>query len=835
MATSKFAGIDQYRQTGIGYKHTRKYRSLINRYFISEMLALVQREFPVLRFLICLTHEHDLWLVGVAALFCLVGSTITIRLLERIRLDENGARTAWSFMGGVSTGATIWCTHFVSMIAYQPGVEVAYEPKLTAISLLLAIAGSAVALRVATVRGRKMPVLGGALFGLTVTVMHYTGMAAFAVQGRILWSIDYVAISIVGAVLLGALAFERARRRGPFTGTWPAVGLMVTSIVVLHFVGMAAMVIVPFAPAAGQAGSGEATTIMAFAVAGVGLFILGTGVSTEVLDAQSRAETARRLRDLLEGNIDGMVVTRKGIIEATNAAFTRLVGAPAEAVVGEPLSKWVEDIGAVKADILSQRMLTGVDGTQIQVEVAGRIDHRHASPRMIYALRDMRARLAQERRIAHLARNDSLTGLPNRTSFLEWLTKQASPDSGHASVALLSIDLDRFKEVNDIHGHAAGDQLLVQISERMKSALQAGEFVARLGGDEFVAVTPVVEPGDALGLAERLRAAIVAPVMLDHSEAGCGASVGIALWPRDADEISTLINNADLAMYRAKGSITTDVCFYAEEMDRAVRDRRRMVQDLRDALDRGQLTLHWQIQESVQTGRTTGYEALLRWTRLDGTSVSPADFIPVAEQSGLILPIGEWVLRTACREAAAWAEPFKIAVNLSPVQLGHVDLPRLVHEILLETGLSPSRLELEITETAMITDPARTTHILRQLKAIGVSVAMDDFGTGYSSLSTLRSFPFDKIKLDKSFMLELNGGPQSAAIIKAVLALGKSLSIPVLAEGVEKPSQLDFLREQGCDEAQGYLLGRPAPISHIGIGETPDDARKTEKQALKRA
>ncbi len=252
-------------------------------------------------------------------------------------------------------------------------------------------------------------------------------------------------------------------------------------------------------------------------------------------------------------------------------------------------------------------------------------------------------------------------------------------------------------------------------------------------------------------------------------------------------------------------------------MDKAVRERRRMVQQLREALDQDQFSLAWQVQAAVDTGEVTGYEVLLRWVQPDGTFVSPADFIPLAEESGLILPIGEWVLRKACAEAAGWAEPHKIAVNLSPIQLGHVDLPRLVHQVLVETGLSPSRLELEITETAMIADLDRTTHILRQLKLLGVSVAMDDFGTGYSSLSTLRAFPFDKIKLDRSFMSELDGGPQSAAIIRAVLALGESLEIPVLAEGVETLEQLHFLREQGCDEAQGYLLGRPKPIadSHI--------------------
>ena len=773
-----------------------------------------------MRFLNCLTQDHNLPLVGLAAWFCLVGSMITIRLLDRIGQAERASRIAWVFLGGAATGATIWCTHFIAMIAYQPGVEVAYEPRLTGMSLLLAILGSAGALHLTTRRGRPSAALGGALFGLTVSAMHYVGMQAFVAHGMVRWSPGYVAMSVVFAVVLGVLAFDRARATGRFAGQWWATGLMVGSIVLLHFTGMAAMVVVPFAPSAGQFGSSTATIVMAIAVAGVGTVVVGTGLATYILDAQARADTRRRLHELLESNVDGMAIVEGGAVLVVNAAFIALVG-EAAAVVGQPLTRWIADIATATPGRLAPLTLVACDGTEIPVEVTVRVDQRRTCPQTIYSIRDLRARIAQERRIAHLARNDSLTGLPNRTSFLEWLSRQTGPDSPHRAVALLSIDLDRFKEVNDIHGHAAGDHVLTRIGERMKAALLPGEFIARLGGDEFVAVMPVAEPDDAVQLIDRLRDAIGAPVTLDTNgiEVGCGMSVGVALWPRDATELSTLINNADLAMYRAKASISVDACFYEEEMDKTVRVRRQMVQELRTAIDRGELAVHWQVQESVGTRAITGYEALLRWTRADGSSVSPAHFIPLAEQSGLILPIGEWVLRTACAAAASWAEPYRIAVNLSPVQLGHVDLPRLVQQVLLDTGLSPTRLELEITETAMITDPVRTIHILRQLKAIGVSVAMDDFGTGYSSLSTLRSFPFDKIKLDRSFMAELNGGQQSAAIIRAVLTLGESLNIPVLAEGVETVEQLAFLREQGCDEAQGYLLGRPGPLPAQGWQE----------------
>ena len=768
-----------------------------------------------MRFFSCLTDDHNLWLVGLAATLCVIGAVITMRLFQRLRYAAHAARPAWTFMGAVAAGATIWCTHFVAMLAYEPGVAVTYEPLLTGASLVAAITGSGLALWVAARRFRFAAETGGALFGLAVTAMHYTGMAAFAVDAVIHWSSAYVAASAAASLALGALAFNRVRAAGRSGGLWLAVVLMTAGIVALHFTGMAAMTILPFAPEAGAVTGDQANVAMAFAVAGVGLLVLGTGVSSHALDLQSRAQAQSHFTQLMEGSVDGLVVEQDGRIVAANAAFAALIGRDAAGLVDERLSRWTPDFQRLAAGSLTQTSVVGPDGAAIPVEIAVREDAGQSAeaPFMIYAVRDLRARLAQERRIAHLARNDALTGLPNRASFLEWLTRQTADNSPHARVALLAMDLDRFKDVNDVHGHAAGDQLLIRIAERMKAALRPGEFVARLGGDEFVAVMPVEQREDALGLAERLRQAINAPLDLGHAEVACGSSIGIAVWPDDARDISALINDADLAMYRAKASLATDVCFYEEQMDEAVRHRRRMAQQMREALEQQQFTLAWQVQASVETGEITGYEVLLRWTRPDGAFISPADFIPLAEENGLILPIGEWALRTACAEAATWAQPHKIAVNLSPVQLTHVDLPRLVRQILLETGLAPARLELEITETAMISDIGRTTHVLRQLKALGVSIAMDDFGTGYSSLSTLRAFPFDKIKLDRSFMSELDGGPQASAIVRAVLALGESLAIPVLAEGVETPEQLAFLRDQGCTEAQGYLLGRPLPAA----------------------
>ena len=766
-----------------------------------------------MRILDCIVNAHNLLLVVLAAIVCVLGSWITIRLLRRARSSDFKARSAWVVLGSVAGGATVWCTHFVAMIAYEPGAVVTYGPALTGLSLLVAILGSTTALTVAAQLFRGSALLGGLLFGATVAAMHFTGMAAFAVDAVVHWSSLYVGISVVGSLVFGALSFELAARRSDRNGVALAVGAMVGGIVVLHFTAMSAMTILPFAPMDAALTGETAKAILAIGVAGVAFLFLGTGAASHALDNQSRSKAEARLEHLVEGSVDGMVVERAGVIVAANASIAGLAGVDRASMIGSHLSRWIEGVDRIGEGDLVQSSLRDIEGAPLPVEVAVRYDRRTDAdePLVIYAVRDLRSRLAQERRISHLARNDSLTGLPNRTSFLERLASHTATAAEGEHVALLAIDLNRFKEVNDLYGHAVGDQLLCQIATNVKAALNEDEFIARLGGDEFVAMASVSSREDALAMAERLRQAIIQPIEIDHADLACGVSIGIALWPEDARDPSTLINNADLAMYRAKASLGTDICFYEAEMDQAVRARRRMTQALREALDREQFDLHYQVQTSVVTGLPTGYEVLLRWQPDGETFIPPADFIPLAEETGLILPIGEWVLRTACRQAAAWEEPHRIAVNLSPVQLGQIELPRLVHEILLETGLAPSRLELEITETAMISDMERTTHVLRQLKGLGVTIAMDDFGTGYSSLSTLRAFPFDKIKLDRSFMLELDGSPQARAIIRAVLALGESLDIPVLAEGVETAAQLAFLREQGCDEVQGYLLGLPSP------------------------
>ena len=421
--------------------------------------------------------------------------------------------------------------------------------------------------------------------------------------------------------------------------------------------------------------------------------------------------------------------------------------------------------------------------------------------------------MAQHAEITHLAHHDPLTDLPNRTALAKHFDAAIREAKvARQSFAVLSIDLDHFKEANDAFGHGVGDDILRTISRRLQAAAPE-TFVARVGGDEFIMVLSAADqPAATLALADRLHKAALGDFQIRGQRISIGLSMGAAIYPRDGDDAPSLMTNADAALYRAKADGRQTLTFFDPEMDRQLRVRYGLQNDLRSALERDELLLHYQPQARID-GEIFGFEALCRWQHPDHGLVPPSTFIPLAEQNGTIVEIGEWTLRQACQEAASWALPLQIAVNLSPVQFRFGDLAGLVHRILFDTGLKPSRLELEITEGVLISDPDTALSILRRLKALGVKIAMDDFGTGYASLASLQSFPFDKIKIDASFVSGLSTNAQSAAIVRTVLGLGTALNIPVIAEGVETEAQRSYLKEQGCLEVQGFLIGRPMPIS----------------------
>ncbi|HZP75238.1 MAG TPA: EAL domain-containing protein [Pseudolabrys sp.] len=445
---------------------------------------------------------------------------------------------------------------------------------------------------------------------------------------------------------------------------------------------------------------------------------------------------------------------------------------------------------------------------------------------LLGVMEDVTDRREAQARAEYLARHDPLTDLPNRAAFNDFLAKVLPVAGRHRQkVAVLSLNLDHFTAVNDVFGHSLGDALLRELGKRFKAAAP-GAFLARLGGDEFgLVITEGPQPDGAEEMAAFLQAALQDGIDIEGRHLQCNVSIGVAIYPDDGRSAEQLLANTAAALSRAKREGRGSMRFFEADMDERQRERRILQNDLRGAIANEELTLHYQPQARVD-GAIIGFEALARWQHPIRGMVPPGVFIPLAEESGLIVEMGEYLLRSACREAASWPRPLNLAINLSAAQFQHGDLVALVHEVLLETGLSPSRLELEITESVLIGDFDRGVGILRRLKALGVRIAMDDFGTGYSSLSYLQAFPFDKIKIDRSFVANLDKNPQSAAIIRAVIGLGRGLSLPVIAEGVETAEQLEFLALESCDEVQGYLIGKPLPIADYAslLGRAPEQA-----------
>jgi diguanylate cyclase (GGDEF)-like protein/PAS domain S-box-containing protein len=446
---------------------------------------------------------------------------------------------------------------------------------------------------------------------------------------------------------------------------------------------------------------------------------------------------------------------------------------------------------------------------------------------LLDVIEDITERKEAESKIAYMASHDALTDLPNRTAFEKYLALTVeSAGESHQRFAVLCMDLDRFKEVNDVFGHSVGDALLREVANRLRIGAE-GTFLARPGGDEFMLIVASdAQPETAEAVARRLVAAVAEELNVEGHQLRTCVSIGVAIFPNDGSDANTLLVNADAALYRAKAEGRGSVRFFEADMDRQLRERLALQQDLRSAISTDQMAVHYQPQARID-GEIIGFEALVRWKHPRYGFIPPARFIPIAEESGLIISIGHWILREACREAASWPRPLQIAINLSPAQFRHGDLPGVIHAILLETGLAAPRLELEITENVLIDDFPRALSILRRLKSLGVRIAMDDFGTGYSSLSYLQSFPFDKIKIDKSFISGVRENVQSSAIVRAVINLGRGLQLPVAAEGVETKDQLEFLSDEACDEIQGYFVGYPKPIYEYAemVGRSGAEAR----------
>ncbi|MDF0584383.1 EAL domain-containing protein [Bradyrhizobium yuanmingense] len=812
----------------------------------------------------CLTAEHDWRLVVLAALVCFVASIVAVSIFHRAIATRGRTRWIWIAIAGAAIGYGIWATHFVAMLAYEPGVTTGYGIVLTASSLAAAMLLTSVGFGVAVVTsGRWRAAAGGVIIGGGIASMHYLGMWALEVPGRVSWSVDLVLLSIVLGMCFGYAALAAALTRQGYSGTLAAATLLTLAIVSHHFTAMGAVKITPD-PALATDTLSLSPAFLALAIAGVALSVLGMSLIGVLADRRLATRTARFeeiisqlsiARQQLEGSqnelkeqklrldtainhmVEGLCMfdAEKRLV-ICNERYARLyrlppellrAGTPHRDIIRHRVTNGVLDGEA--SDFAAERQIARLDALPIHV-VSSRID-AFADGRLICVTRqpmagggwvathlDVTEQRRSEAKITYMAEHDALTELPNRV-LLKARLEPALADTrgGNLHLAVLLLDLDRFKEVNDTLGHPAGDLLLRSVAARLLDCVRETTFVARLGGDEFAIVDYVTNPAaDAASLAETIHGALSEPFDLGDHQVVVGTSIGIALAPRDGADSDTILRSADLALYSAKSGGRGAFRFFEPELDRLLQARRNLERDLRKALARSEFELHYQPFVNLKSGETCGFEALLRWHHPERGLVSPGEFIPVAEETGLILPLGEWVLRTACAEAAKWRSDLKIAINLSPAQFRSKELVSTIVSALAASGIASDRLELEVTETVIMHDSGTVFAALSQLRELGVRIALDDFGTGYSSLSFLQKFPFDKIKIDRSFVSELsNPMEEPHRIARAVVQFATSLGKTSTAEGVETAEQLEVLRQEGCVEAQGFHLSPPVRASTI--------------------
>ncbi len=528
-----------------------------------------------------------------------------------------------------------------------------------------------------------------------------------------------------------------------------------------------------------------------------------------------------------------------GIIRFTNHAAStvfgyepgELAGAPiellAEPFVGSSVRQLVSAGKVVRDAEMVFRTRQG-EKVEVGISLSPLADDRGVAVGAVLVARDIRARKRAESQIAYQACHDALTGLPNRMLFYDRLTHVLAKAKRQGDrLAVLFLDLDQFKVVNDSLGHAAGDRLLIEIAGRLQRTLRESDTVARVGGDEFTFLLPGIERGeDASRVAQKILEAVSRPLEIDGHQLYVTPSIGISLYPADGEEAEALLSSADIAMYRAKDLGRNGIQISSPAMNAKSVARLSLERDLRMAIERGEFTLVYQPQAGVLSGRTVGVEALLRWNHPRRGVVLPGEFIAIAEETRLILPLGDWVLRTACEQARQWqtggGPPLRVAVNLSALQFRQRNLASTVQAMLSESGIPPGSLELEITESAAMLDAGMTIDVLSELREMGVRIAIDDFGTGHAALAYLKRFPIDMLKIDRSFVAGIENSRQDTAIVAAITGLAHGLGLKVLAEGVESESQLGLLAACGCDEYQGYLLSRPlAPAVVSGFFDRP--------------
>ncbi|TAN84975.1 MAG: EAL domain-containing protein [Gallionella sp.] len=801
----------------------------------------------------------------------MLGSFAAFAHGRHMRESSGRSAHAWMFAGASTLGLTIWATHFIGILAFHLPVHVDYDPSLALLSVLPAIVFTLLGFYVLRepVVGVRQIAESGLLIGAGISLTQYACMATLQLSPPIGYSIQLVALSAAIAVIPSCAALLVVYRGGgakPPSLPHSALGAAIIGLAIpaVHYTVVIGMHIPSDSISTFDVLSEP--RFMAMLILLVTLFWFGGGIIASLFDhrmVRQNAEALERLqgayevleeraqqlakdrsRLVLDKALDAVInIDSAGRVTEWNAEAEHVFGYPHDEAIGQPVSDLI--IPAIHreahgsglkhfletggANILGKRTETTAlrkDGAEFPVELTVTAVHQKDETFFSAFVRDITDRKLAEQQIHQLAFYDALTKLPNRRLLLDRLQQalSASARSGQHG-AVMFLDIDNFKNLNDTKGHDTGDLLLVEVARRLESCVRDGDTVARLGGDEFVVVLELASNVSVAGaqaelVAEKIRATLNLPYQLKDYMYHTTPSIGIVLFNGNLESIDDLLKHADTAMYQAKTRGRNTICFYDPVMQAELESRAEMEGELRQALARQQFRLHYQIQmDSLH--RPLGAEVLLRWEHPGrGTTYLPAQFIALSEEIDLIVPIGLWVLQTACAQLKVWqhdalTRDLTLAVNVSAKQFRQSDFVAQVQRVLLNSGAKPSHLKLELTESMVLENVEDTIGKMRELKLLGVSFSMDDFGTGYSSLQYLKRLPLDQIKIDRSFVRDITGDPNDAAIVQAIIAMTEALGLNVIAEGVETEEQREFLESRGCHAFQGYLFGKPVPLEQF--------------------
>jgi len=784
----------------------------------------------------CIIFEHDYRLVMLAVLICVFSAFTAVSMQGRARNAPEKIRNKWIVMTAITIGSGIWATHFIAMLAYDMGMPVRYDPLSTIGSLLIAIAVSGLGFHFATYhRTKRARALAGLVVGIGIASMHYLGMMGVRIQGTITYDPDYITLSLVFGIGFSGMALVGMNKTKDVVRHGVATVMLTAAICGLHFTAMTGLV-TQYDPTLQLPDSLVSEAVLVVGISVVALTLLGFSLAAAYIDRDTAHTTsieAVRLKSLADAALEGIIVMDVGghIVNA-NQSFLELCGKKMSELRGQPLARYFSQfIGGDNINALAETrahleeaILLQALGDEVPTEIFFRQADVNGEPQLVAVVRDLREKRAAERQINYLSNYDVLTGLANRQLMMDRLLRAVpAAIANDNNLALHYIDIDGFKELNTTIGQEGGDHLLRIFASRLQHCVRDIDTIARIGADQFCIIQENIgRIESAEALVEECHKRLAQPFVVGGREAFLTISVGIAVVPMDTLEPGNLLSLAEIAMRQAKTTMGNSSRFYEEALDQAQLLRRQLKRDLVGAVERDEICMVYQPQYDVRSERVIGFEALLRWTHPTRGPIGPAEFIPLAEESGQILELGAWVIEECCREAASWVNPLKIAINISPVQFQQTSLPDLIENAILRFGLNPERLEIEITEGVLIADIERAASVLGRLKEQGIKLAMDDFGTGYSSLTYLQRFPFDKLKIDQSFVRTMLGQEQSRGIVRGMIGLAHGLNIPILAEGVETEAEFSILRVEGCDEIQGYYLGKPKAIEdYADLTATP--------------